>query len=218
MRKRLVTKFTTIVVAFTFLGLFIFLPSIQVMGSQQFSTQQFPFPPLPELSATQRSASTNLTCTLRPSLTDVEGTPQQIEGPYFVDGMANRSDIRSDTSDGSVQDGIPLSLILNVYDIEDNNGSCIPLSDAKVDIWHANSQGVYSGVQDAGTGQNNFLRGYQMTDGNGTVQFTTIYPGWYVAEDVHGGHKDRDGIIRQLADVFSLIEQGSNDNNCIYMA
>ena len=34
----------------------------------------------------------------------------------------------------------------------------------------------------AGTGQNNFLRGYQMTDGNGTVQFTTIYPGWYVAE------------------------------------
>ncbi|HZA63876.1 MAG TPA: hypothetical protein VE573_13460 [Nitrososphaeraceae archaeon] len=23
------------------------------------------------------------------------------------------------------------------------------------------------------------LRGYQMTDDNGTVQFTTIYPGWY---------------------------------------
>jgi hypothetical protein len=67
------------------------------MGSQQFSTQQFPFPSLPELSATQRSATTNLTCTLRPSLTDVNGTPQQI----------NRSDIRSDTSDGSMQDGYP---------------------------------------------------------------------------------------------------------------
>jgi protocatechuate 3,4-dioxygenase beta subunit len=185
MRKRLVTKFTTIVVAFTFLGLFIFLPSIQVMGSQQFSTQQFPFPPLPELSATQRSASTNLTCTLRPSLTDVEGTPQQIEGPYFVDGMPNRSDIRSDTSDGSMQDGIPLRLLLHVYNIEDDNRSCIPLSDTKVDIWHANSQGVYSGVQDAGTGQNNFLRGYQMTDGNGTAQFTTIYPGWYEGRAIH---------------------------------
>jgi protocatechuate 3,4-dioxygenase beta subunit len=185
MRKSLVTKISSIVVAFTFLGLFIFLPNIQVMGSQQFLTQQFPFPPLPELSATQRSASTNLTCTLRPLLTEVEGTPQQIEGPYFVDGMANRSDIRSDTSDGSVQDGIPLSLILNVYDIEDNNGSCIPLSDAKVDIWHANSQGFYSGVQDAGTGQNNFLRGYQMTDENGTVQFNTIYPGWYEGRAIH---------------------------------
>jgi protocatechuate 3,4-dioxygenase beta subunit len=185
MRKSLATKFTTIVVAFTFLGLFIFLPSSQVMGSQQFSTQQFPFPPVPELSATQRSASTNLTCTLRPSLSDVEWTPQQIEGPYFVDGMPNRSDIRSDTSDGSMQDGIPLRLSLHVYNIEDDNRSCIPLSDTKVDIWHANSQGVYSGIQDAGTGQNNFLRGYQMTDGNGTAQFTTIYPGWYEGRAIH---------------------------------
>jgi protocatechuate 3,4-dioxygenase beta subunit len=115
----------------------------------------------------------------------VEGTPQQIEGPYFVDGMPNRSDIRSDTSDGSMQDGIPLRLLLHVYNIEHDNRSCIPLSDTKVDIWHANSQGVYSGVQDAGTGQNNFLRGYQMTDGNGTAQFTTIYPGWYEGRAIH---------------------------------
>jgi protocatechuate 3,4-dioxygenase beta subunit len=121
---------------------------------------------------------------LRPSLTEVEGTPQQIEGPYFVDGMPNRSDIRSDTSDGSVQDGIPLRLILHVYDVEDN-GSCTPLSDAKVDIWHANSQGGYSGIQDAGTGQDDYLRGYQMTDGNGTVQFTTIYPSWYEGRAIH---------------------------------
>jgi protocatechuate 3,4-dioxygenase beta subunit len=184
MRKSFVTKFTSIVVAFTFLGLFIFLPSSQVIGSQQFSTQQFPFPPLPELSATQKSASTNLACTLTPSLIEIEGTPQQIEGPYFVDGMPNRSDIRSDTSDGSVQDGIPLRLILHMHDVDDN-GSCIPLSDAKVDIWHANSQGVYSGVQDAGIGQNNFLRGYQMTNDNGTVQFTTIYPGWYEGRAIH---------------------------------
>jgi protocatechuate 3,4-dioxygenase beta subunit len=84
----------------------------------------------------------------------------------------------------ALQDGIPLRLILHVYDVDDN-GSCTPLSDAKVDIWHANSQGIYSGVQDAGTGQNNFLRGYQMTDGNGTVQFTTIYPGWYEGRAIH---------------------------------
>jgi protocatechuate 3,4-dioxygenase beta subunit len=106
--------------------------------------------------------------TLTPSLIEVEGTPQQIEGPYFVDGMPNRSDIRSDTSDGSVQDGIPLHLFLQVHDVDDN-GSCIPLSDAK----------------DAGTGQNDYLRGYQMTDDNGTVQFTTIYPGWYEGRAIH---------------------------------
>ena len=63
--------------------------------------------------------------------------------------------------------------------------SCTPLNDAKVDIWLANSQGIYSGVQDAGTGQNNFLRGYQMTDENGAVQFTTVYPGWYEGRAIH---------------------------------
>jgi protocatechuate 3,4-dioxygenase beta subunit len=146
--------------------------------------QQIPPPPLqPELSATQRSASTNQTCILTPSLIEIEGTPQQIEGPYFVDDMPNRSDIRSDTSNGSIQEGIPLRLILHVYDVDDTDGdgvgSCIPLRDAKVDIWHSNSQGLYSGIQDDGTAGNDFLRGYQITDSNGTAQFTTIFPGWY---------------------------------------
>jgi hypothetical protein len=62
----------------------------------------------------QIATSTNETCTLTPSLIKVEGTPQQTEGQYFVDGMPNRSDIRSDTSDGSVQEGILLDLIINV--------------------------------------------------------------------------------------------------------
>src|SRR5919112_63336 len=140
-------------------------------------------PSSPELSATQISASTNQTCTLTPSLIEEEGTPQQIEGPYFVDDMPNRSDIRPDPSDGSVQEGVPLSLVLHVYDID--NGSCIPLSGAQVDIWHANSQGVYSGVQDVGTGEMMYLRGYQLTDDNGTVRFTTVYPGWYEGRAIH---------------------------------
>lgn len=32
-------------------------------------------------------------------------TPQQTEGPYFVDERLHRSDVRSDPSDGSVKDG-----------------------------------------------------------------------------------------------------------------
>jgi hypothetical protein len=31
----------------------------------------------------------------------------------------------------------------------------------------------------------NFLRGYQYTDSNGQVAFTTIYPGWYTGRTVH---------------------------------
>jgi protocatechuate 3,4-dioxygenase beta subunit len=125
--------------------------------------------------------STNQTCTLTPSLIEIEGTPQQTEGPYFVDGMPNRSDILADTSTGTIQEGIPLNLTINVYDVDD--GDCVPISNAQVDLWHANSQGVYSGVE--GSTGTNFLRGYQLTNGNGTVQFSTIYPGWYEGRAIH---------------------------------
>lgn len=134
-------------------------------------------------SATQVDTSTTETCILTPSLIEIEGTPQQTEGPYFVDGMPNRTDITSDTLNGTVQDGIPLTLAISVYD--SNDGSCIPISGAQVDLWHANFQGVYSGVQEQGTAGNNFLRGYQMTDDNGTVRFTTVYPGWYEGRAIH---------------------------------
>ena len=97
--------------------------------------------------------------------------------------------IRIDTSNRSVQEGTPLRLILRVHDVNDSDGdgtgSCTPVKDAKVDIWHSNSQVVYSGVPDAGTSENDFLRGNQMTDDNGTVQFDTIYPGWYEGRAIH---------------------------------
>lgn len=69
-------------------------------------TTQFGIPP--ELSASQRNASTTGTWSLTPASVRLHGTPQQTEGPYFVDGMPNRSDIRLDTSKGSVEQGIPL--------------------------------------------------------------------------------------------------------------
>jgi protocatechuate 3,4-dioxygenase beta subunit len=146
--------------------------------------RSMPPPDFEPLSAQQIATSTNRTCTLTPSLIEVEGTPQQIEGPYFVDGMPNRSDLRSESSDGTVQEGIPLHLSLKIYDVDDD-GSCVPFSGAKVDIWEANSQGLYSGVAEDGTEGKDFLRGNQIADENGTVQFTTVYPGWYEGRAIH---------------------------------
>jgi protocatechuate 3,4-dioxygenase beta subunit len=111
-------------------------------------------------------------CVVRPELT---------EGPYFVDEMLNRSDIRTDTSDGSTSEGFPLELAFNVTQIGVNG--CVPLPNAQVDIWHCDAHGVYSDVQNA-VGQT-FLRGYQVTDTNGIAKFTTIYPGWYPGRAVH---------------------------------
>ena len=140
-------------------------------------------PPSIHLPTTQQQVDAVATSQPCPE-TKADRTPQQTEGPYFVDEMLNRSDIRSDPSDGSVQDGIPLRLIIHIQDFG-KNGSCIPLKGAHVDIWHANSQGLYSDIQQAGTEGKKFLRGFQVTDDNGTVQFTTIYPGWYQGRAVH---------------------------------
>ena len=157
--------------------------TLESIDNQRLVTRPLQFGIPPELSATQKNASTNATCSLTTSSVTLQGTPQQIEGPYFVEDMPNRSDIRSDTSNGSVEQGIPLRLVIHIYGV--NDGSCVPLKGAKLDLWHANSQGIYSGVKDMGTAENNFLRGYQVTDNNGTVEFTTIYPGWYEGRAIH---------------------------------
>jgi len=111
--------------------------------------------------------------------------PEQTEGPYFVDEKLKRSDIRSDPADGSVKEGVPLNLTLRVSRI--NSTGCTPLAGAIADIWHCDALGVYSDVNDPSfnTVGKKFLRGYQVTDANGTVQFTTIYPGWYQGRTVH---------------------------------
>ncbi len=184
MNKNRVLMLAGIVVAAILVGLFVPISLDRAIGPPP---QGFGPPPqfgTPQQSTTQRTgAATNLSCKLTPSLIEVERTPQQTEGPYFVDEMLNRSDIRSDPSDGSVQDGIPLRLVIHVYDAD--HGSCIPLSRAHVDIWHANSQGLYSDIQQSGTVGKKYLRGYQVTDDNGTVRFTTIYPGWYQGRAIH---------------------------------
>jgi protocatechuate 3,4-dioxygenase beta subunit len=135
-----------------------------------------------EPTLVQKTASVFGSCALTHS-SKLHATPQQTEGPYFVDEMPNRSDIRTDSSDGSLQQGITLYLVIHVYGM--NNGLCFPVDRAKVDIWHANSLGVYSSVNEMGTTGKNFLRGYQLTDENGTVRFTSIYPGWYPGRAIH---------------------------------
>jgi len=109
-------------------------------------------------------------------------TPEQMEGPFFTDVRLNRSDIRSDPTDKSVKDGVPLALTLRVSAV--GSTGCTPLAGAMVDVWHCDAVGVYS---DAGgnTAGKKFLRGHQVTDANGAVRFTTIYPGWYPGRAVH---------------------------------
>jgi len=126
--------------------------------------------------ASQNKSAANLACLV---------TPEQTEGPYFVDEKLMRSDIRFDPTDGSIQDGTPLTLAINVYAAGIN--ACKPIRDAIVDIWHCNADGVYSDAKDRSfdTRGRKFLRGYRLTDELGAAKFFTIYPGWYDGRTVH---------------------------------
>jgi protocatechuate 3,4-dioxygenase beta subunit len=129
--------------------------------------------------------------------------PQQTEGPYFVDERLNRSDIRADPTDNSISKGTALRLIFNVSQVGGN--SCKPLSGGTVDLWHCDASGIYSDVLDRSfnTQGKKFLRGYQVTDRNGTAQFITIYPGWYPGRAVHVHFKIRTDATTQKSYEFT---------------
>lgn len=118
-------------------------------------------------------------------------SPEQTEGPYFVNDKLNRKDIRSDPKSKKISQGVLLNLELTVFQV--SKKLCKPLPNAMVDIWHCDANGIYSDVEDfnADTRGKKYLRGYQMTDKKGKVEFTTIYPGWYSGRTVHIHYKVR---------------------------
>jgi protocatechuate 3,4-dioxygenase beta subunit len=140
-------------------------------------------------ATSEASATGTIATTATPAATATPGgaiavncvaVPELTEGPYFVDEMLNRSDIRSDPSDGSVVEGAALAMTIKVFD-----SNCAPLAGAHVDLWHCNADGIYSDVSANNSVGQKFLRGYQATDSDGVAKFTTIYPGWYQGRAVH---------------------------------
>lgn len=111
--------------------------------------------------------------------------PAQTEGPYWVDDGGNRSNLTSGTSRASVVNGLALALTIKVTD-----NLCAAAANVRVDVWHCDTLGVYSDVsggagQTENTSGQNWLRGWQVSDANGEVNFLTIYPGWYTGRTVH---------------------------------
>jgi protocatechuate 3,4-dioxygenase beta subunit len=110
-------------------------------------------------------------------------SPEQTIGPYYLDVLR----VRKDLTEG--KPGLPLKLRLMVVDAK----RCLPVQNAAVDLWHCDALGIYSGfTADSPDGpasrehdNTTFLRGVQLTDADGTVEFSTIYPGWYLSRDVH---------------------------------
>jgi protocatechuate 3,4-dioxygenase beta subunit len=134
--------------------------------------------------ATSTSAAVSVTVTGATTAT-CSATLEGEEGPYFVDDSATgylRSNILSNLDGSSTQTGVPLTLTVYVYDSEN---SCAAIQNVQVDIWHCNALGIYSAESSESTCSQSWLRGYQLTDANGMVSFTTILPGWYSGRTTH---------------------------------
>ncbi|MEO6468998.1 MAG: hypothetical protein ABIP21_07855 [Acidimicrobiia bacterium] len=63
-------------------------------------------------------------------------TPEQTEGPFYLDDAT----VRSDITEG--RPGVPLELEFAVVDAQ----QCTPMSGVAVDIWHCDALGEYSGT------------------------------------------------------------------------
>jgi protocatechuate 3,4-dioxygenase beta subunit len=110
--------------------------------------------------------------------------PQETQGPFPGDGTngANaltlsgivRSNITTSLTSSKVAAGIPLTVTLTVL----KGSSCEPAVGYAVYIWHCDQDGNYSMYASTLTADS-YLRGVQITDANGQVTFTTIWPACY---------------------------------------
>lgn len=95
---------------------------------------------------------------------------------------------RKDVSEGFP--GLPVRLSLLVVDAD----TCTPVAGARVEIWHTQRTGVYSGVtpnppmcylDDPNAATFMYFRGVQTAGADGRVDFDTCFPGWYSGRAIH---------------------------------
>ncbi|MBO9685248.1 intradiol ring-cleavage dioxygenase [Roseateles chitosanitabidus] len=142
-------------------------------------------------TSTTSSSSSGSTSTGTTTTASCSVIPEETAGPYPGDGsnsngsgIANalslsgivRSDIRGSIGTASgTAGGVPLTLTLKLVN---TSSSCADLSGYAIYLWHCDREGRYS-LYSSSIINENYLRGVQSTGSDGTVTFTTIFPGCY---------------------------------------
>ena len=105
-------------------------------------------------------------------------TPESVDGPFYYESSLRRRAIAENRR------GLPLKLRIGVAGAQIPGNACPPLLNAVVDVWHADADGLYSNVgldiQTQDTVGKTFMRGHQVTDQNGYVEFDSVVPGWEI--------------------------------------
>lgn len=108
--------------------------------------------------------------------------PTETAGPFPLDLTTNPFYFRQDVREG--KPGVQMNLKLKILGL----GNCLPMQNVRVNIWHCDKDGKYSGYSvstNPGQAGLTYLRGYQIADANGEVEFITILPGWYPGRVCH---------------------------------
>ena len=101
------------------------------------------------------------------------GTPRTIEGPLYVAG-APVAQGYARLDDGSDKAGHTLIMHGTVYGADGK-----PVTNAKVEVWHANTKGFYSHFDPTGEQQPFNMRRTILTDAQGQYKFQSIVPVGY---------------------------------------
>ncbi|GGD77746.1 dioxygenase family protein [Croceicoccus mobilis] len=159
-------------------------------------------------SSSSSSSSSGSTCTAYATET---------RGPYPGDGTNQssgetsnvltesgivRSDIRSSfLSSTTTAAGIAVTFTITLADVND---SCNALEGYAIYLWHCDADGNYSLYSEPGE---SYLRGVQVTDENGQVTFTTIFPGCYDGRYPH-----------MHFEVYSSIDKATNGSYALLVS
>lgn len=147
-------------------------------------------------TTTTTGTTTTGTTTGTTTVTSCTNINSETAGPYPGDGTnsnssgsvqnalllsgIHRSDIRSSiNSSSTTAAGIVLTVTLTLVN---TSASCASLAGYAIYLWHCDRDGKYS-MYDLPT--ENYLRGVQVTDSNGSVTFTTSFPGCYSGRMPH---------------------------------
>lgn len=127
--------------------------------------------------------TTSTTAAASSVATTTDAIPEETGGPFPADGTNGpdvlaesgivRSDITSSFGDYSgTAEGLPLGVDLTVVHAGDGS----PYPGAALYLWHADKDGQYSLYTAA---DQNYLRGVQEAGADGTLSFSTVFPGCY---------------------------------------
>ena len=146
---------------------------------------------------------------------DIEEIPQETAGPYPADGSRAsnqtlnaltlsgivRQDIRTSLGTGTVAKGIPATIELTLVNPKADGA---PLAGYALYLWHCDRDGNYS-LYSNGVTSEDYCRGVQVTDSNGKLTFTSIFPACYAGRWPHAHFE-----------VYPSLEAATSSSNAIH--